>query len=113
MKNSRILVLGAAYKPGVGDMRESPSLTIIERLFQKGAQVRYADPFVPSLTMQNDVLKAVPLTSGWLRWADAVLIITDHREFNYELVVREAALVVDTRNATRGLAVASDRVARL
>jgi UDP-N-acetyl-D-glucosamine dehydrogenase len=103
LKNSRVLVLGVAYKRGVGDIRESPALTIIERLFHKGAQVRYVDPFVPDLTVSGDVLKAVPLTTEALRWSDAVLIVTDHQEFDYELVARSARLVVDTRNATRGI----------
>jgi UDP-N-acetyl-D-glucosamine dehydrogenase len=113
VKDARILVLGAAYKRGVGDIRESPALVIMERLLQKRALVRYVDPLVPRLTVLGEVLEAAPLTVESLRWSDAVLIVTDHREFDYELVVREGPLVVDTRNATRGLVAPADRIVRL
>ena len=113
VKAARILVLGVAYKRGAGDVRESPAVEIIQDLLRKGAQVQYADPFVPTLTLQSGVLKAAPVHSELFRWSDAVLILTDHQEFDYALVVAEAPLVVDTRNATRGLAVPNDRIVRL
>jgi len=113
VKGARILVLGVAYKRGTGDVRESPALEIIGELLQKGAQVQYADPFVPMVTVHSRVLKAATVDSELLRWSDAALILTDHREFDYGLVVTEAPLVVDTRNATRGLAAPDDRIVRL
>ena len=113
VKGARILVLGVAYKRGAGDVRESPAVEIIQDLLRKGAQVQYADPFVPTLTVQSGVLKAATVNSELLRWSDAALILTDHREFDYALVVAEAPMVVDTRNATRGLAVPNDRIVRL
>ena len=79
IKGSRILVLGVAYKRGVGDVRESPAVEIIETLMKKGAQVQYADPFVPSLTVMGRRLEAAAITAELLRWADAALILTDHR----------------------------------
>jgi UDP-N-acetyl-D-glucosamine dehydrogenase len=113
VKGARILVLGVAYKRGAGDVRESPAVEIIQDLLRKGAQVQYADPFVPTLTLQSGVLKEATVSSELLRWSDAALILTDHREFDYGLVVAEAPLVVDTRNATRGLAVPNGRIVRL
>jgi UDP-N-acetyl-D-glucosamine dehydrogenase len=113
VKGARILVLGVAYKRGTGDVRESPALEIIGELLRKGAQVQYADPFVPMVTVHSRVLKAATVDCELLRWSDAALILTDHREFDYGLVVTEAPLVVDTRNATRGLAAPDDRIVRL
>jgi UDP-N-acetyl-D-glucosamine dehydrogenase len=110
VKGSRVLVLGVAYKRGVGDVRESPAVEIIEELFRKGAQVQYADPFVPTLTVGGRTLEAATISVELLRWSDAALILTDHREFDYRALVAEAPLVVDTRNATRGLAVPDGRV---
>jgi UDP-N-acetyl-D-glucosamine dehydrogenase len=102
VNRSRILVLGVAYKRGVGDVRESPALEIIEDLLKQGAHIRYADPFVPSLTIGAERFEAAALDTDILRWCDVALILTDHREFDYAAVVAEAPLIVDTRNATRG-----------
>jgi UDP-N-acetyl-D-glucosamine dehydrogenase len=113
VKGARIVVLGVAYKRGVGDVRESPAVEIIADLLGSGADVRYADPFVPTLAVPARRLEASPLDAALLRWADLVLILTDHREFDYEAVVREAPVIVDTRNATRGIAAARDRIIRL
>ena len=113
VKGARILVLGVAYKRGVGDMRESPAYEIMEELIERGAQVQYADPFVPTLVIHGQRLEAAKLERGLLRWCDIALILTDHREFDYETVVTEAPLVVDTRNATRGLAGHDTKIVRL
>jgi UDP-N-acetyl-D-glucosamine dehydrogenase len=113
VRNARILVLGVAYKRGVGDIRESPSVEIVEDLVRRGGLVRYADPFVPTLALRGHTLVATPLTAELLRWSDAVVILTDHREFDYRLVVAEAPLVVDTRNATSGLTATAGRIIRL
>src|SRR5262245_3770114 len=113
LNESRILVLGVAYKRGVGDMRESPALEVLEKLREKGAEVSYADPHVPSVTLHGTVLKSVELTDQELAAADCVLILTDHPEFDYRRVVEMAPLVVDTRNATWSAAAPQDRVVAL
>jgi len=104
LNGSKILVLGLAYKKDIDDLRESPSLTIIELLQKEGAQVNYNDPYFPSvgkgrkyhLNMQN-----TPLDD--LGQYDCVLIVTDHSDYDYARIVRESQLVVDTRNATKGI----------
>ena len=113
MNGARILVLGVAYKRGVGDIRESPALEILKRLRDKGADVSYADPRVPSIVLDGTPLKAIEPTAQALAAADCVLILTDHPEFDYRLVVELAALVVDTRNATWGIPVSTGRVVAL
>jgi len=113
VNGSRILILGVAYKRGVGDIRESPALEIIEELLRRGAHVRYADPYVPRLSLPHGQLLAVPPSADLLRQSDAVVIVTDHAEFDYRRIVTEAALIVDTRNATRGLAAPSGNIVRL
>jgi UDP-N-acetyl-D-glucosamine dehydrogenase len=113
VRGARILVLGVAYKRGVGDIRESPALEIIDELLRRGATVQYADPFVPTLTIHDTHLRASTLDPDLLRRSDVVLILTDHREFDYKTVVAEAPLVVDTRNATRGFAPPDHKVVRL
>ena len=104
IRGSNILVLGLAYKRDIDDLRESPSLTIIELLRDKGAIVSYNDPYFPAvghgrhydLNMTN-----TPLDS--LGQYDAVLIVTDHSSYDYRAIVEQSQLVVDTRNATRGI----------
>jgi UDP-N-acetyl-D-glucosamine dehydrogenase len=104
IQGSKILVLGMAYKRDVDDLRESPSLTIIELLREKGATVAYNDPYFPTvghgrhyaLNMTNTPLEK-------LGQYDAVLIVTDHSTYDYKKIVDEAHLVVDTRNATKGI----------
>ena len=104
INGSKILVLGVAYKRDIDDLRESPSLTIIELLREKGATVSYNDPFFPAvghgrhyaLNMTN-----TPLDN--LAEYDAVVIVTDHSQYDYAAIVEQAQLVVDTRNATKGI----------
>jgi UDP-N-acetyl-D-glucosamine dehydrogenase len=98
VKGARVAVLGVAYKPGVGDTRESPALKIIGLLRGLGAQVRYHDPHVPALTEMG--LQSVPL-DDLVADADLVLIVTAHREVDHELVAKRARLVVDLRGVTR------------
>ena len=104
IRGSRILVLGLAYKKDVDDVRESPSVTLIERLQGLGAKVDYHDPHVPAAKPMREHnithMKSVPLTAENLRKYDCVLISTDHSTVDYDLVCKHAALVVDTRNAT-------------
>lgn len=104
LKGARILILGVAYKRDLDDDRESPALKLMELLARKQAEFAYHDPFVPVLKRSRRYdfqLESQPLTAAELRAADAVLIITDHSAFDYEFIVRESRLVVDTRNAAR------------
>jgi UDP-N-acetyl-D-glucosamine dehydrogenase len=100
---SRILVLGVAYKRDVADLRESPAIEIIDLLRDYKAEVVYADPYIPVITLKKEVLSAVPLDEDLVRDADCVLILTDHSLFDYASIVRTASLVIDTRNATEGI----------
>jgi len=105
LNGSRVLVLGVAYKKDIDDLRESPALTIIELLQQAGAQVSYNDPYFPSVGKGRKYdlqMKCAPLEN--LNQYDCVLIVTDHSDYDYARIVSESQLVVDTRNATRGLA---------
>ena len=113
LNGAEILVLGVAYKRGVGDICESPSLEVIAKLQEKGAQVSYADPYVPSVVLDGNTLKAVDLTDRQLAGADCVVILTDHAEFDYRHIIETASLVVDTRNATWGIPAPADRVVTL
>ena len=101
VRASQILVVGVAYKRDIDDIRESPALDVIELLQQKGANVRYHDPYVPSLTLAGHSFVSVPLTN--LSEYDAVVVLTDHSCIDYKQVVADSVLVLDTRNATRGL----------
>ena len=113
VNGARILVLGVAYKRGVGDTRESPALEIMDQLRARGADVSYADPYVPVARLAQSELKAVPASSDRFAASDCVLVLTDHPEFDYAEAVERAPLVVDARNATWGLAVPEGRVVRL
>jgi UDP-N-acetyl-D-glucosamine dehydrogenase len=104
LNGAKILVLGLAYKKDIDDLRESPSLTIIELLQKDGVQVSYNDPYFPTVgkgRKYNLQMKCTPLEN--LRQYDCVLIVTDHSDYDYASIVRESQLVVDTRNATRGI----------
>jgi UDP-N-acetyl-D-glucosamine dehydrogenase len=113
LNGARVLALGVAYKRGVGDVRESPALEILARLREKGAQVAYADPYVPSIELHGATLKGVELTDEELAAADCVVILTDHPTVDYARVVDRASLVVDSRNATWGLPAPEHRVVRI
>ena len=102
-------MLGVAYKRDIDDLRESPALTIIEELQKQGAEVSYNDPYFPKVghgRKYNLQMTCAPLTT--LGQYDCVLIVTDHSDFNYKWIVDESQLVVDSRNATKGIT--SDKV---
>ena len=106
LKGSRVLLLGVAYKKDINDVRESPALSIIDRLRAKGADVRYHDPFVPEIRFDDahtdsagEPLSSVPLTDEELRAADCAVIVTDHSGVDYKRVCALSDLIVDTRNA--------------
>jgi UDP-N-acetyl-D-glucosamine dehydrogenase len=102
VKGSRILVLGVTYKKDIEDVRESPALDIIRILEKRGARVSYHDPFVPHLEMEELSLRSQDLMPA-VKDADLVVIVTDHSAFSYPQIVEAARVVLDTRNATRGL----------
>jgi UDP-N-acetyl-D-glucosamine dehydrogenase len=104
LNGAKVLVLGLAYKKDIDDLRESPALTIIELLQKQGAQVSYNDPYFPTVGKGRKYdlqMKCTPLEN--LAQYDCVLIVTDHSDYDYDRIVRESQLVVDTRNATRGI----------
>jgi UDP-N-acetyl-D-glucosamine dehydrogenase len=103
LKDSKILLVGVAYKRDVADTRESPALDVLTLLVEKGCRISYHDPHVPALTHDGTAWKSVPLTAETLRDADCVVITTDHSACDWDLVVRCAPLVFDTRNATRSV----------
>ncbi|GAB4476945.1 MAG: nucleotide sugar dehydrogenase [Anaerolineae bacterium] len=101
VNGSRILVLGAAYKRDIDDLRESPALDVIRLLQERGAEVVYHDPFVPDLSHEGLPLRSVNLTVDLLRAVDCVVVVTDHSSIDWQLIADEAALVMDTRNALK------------
>jgi len=105
MKGSKILVLGVAYKKDVDDLRESPTLKIMQLLQQRGAALDYNDPYFPKLHKMRhfnyEGMKSVPLNPQTLGSYDAVIIATDHTNYDYAAIADAAKLVIDTRNATR------------
>jgi len=113
VNGSRMLLLGAAYKPNVSDMRESPAIEVAEGLLRKGAQLDYHDPHVPELHVGAHVLKSVELSDEALTAADLVVIVTDHDAVDYQRVVDQAQRVFDTRNATRKVTRNREKVRKL
>jgi len=103
LKGSKILVLGAAYKKDIKDVRESPALDVIKLLENGGAEISYNDPHVPSIRMDESVKKSVKLTQALLQSADCVVIVTDHTAYDYDWIVQNSQLIMDTRNATRNV----------
>jgi UDP-N-acetyl-D-glucosamine dehydrogenase len=104
LHGARVLVLGLAYKKDIDDLRESPSLTIIELLQKRGACVEYNDPFFPTVGQGRHYslnMTCTPLEK--LSDFDCVIIITDHSSYDYPKIVEQAKLVIDTRNATKGI----------
>jgi UDP-N-acetyl-D-glucosamine dehydrogenase len=105
VKGSKILLLGVAYKKDVDDLRESPSLKLLELLSARGATLDYNDPYFPALHKMRHYdfsnMRSVELSPERLASYDCVLIATDHSSYDYEAIVRDSKLVVDTRNATR------------
>jgi len=99
VNGSSILVLGISYKRDISDTRESPALDIIRLLQEEGASVSYSDPYNPELKLDQGPLRSLTLTPENLRSFDCVVLVADHRAFDYDLIAREASLIVDCRNA--------------
>ncbi len=103
LNGSKILVLGLAYKKDIDDLRESPSIELIELLKEKGAKVDYNDPYIPRTHRQREhdlKMTSKKLTAKMLAGYDAVVISTDHSDYDYNWIVKNAKLVIDSRNAT-------------
>jgi UDP-N-acetyl-D-glucosamine dehydrogenase len=113
LKGSRVLVIGAAYKPDVDDIRESPALDIIGLLKQKGAEVEYHDPYIPNISHDDWFLESVPDVIEGAGAADCVVIVTDHSTYDYLRILEKAPLIVDTRNAIGDAGRSDSRVVRL
>ena len=101
-RGSRVLVVGVAYKSDIDDVRESPSLDIMEKLRERGTRIEYTDPFVPSIQFAGGTMKSVPFTPVQIRRFDCVVIATAHKAFDYSMLLRASKIVVDTRNALAG-----------
>lgn len=103
IKKSRILILGVSYKKDVADIRESPALDVIELLRVKEARISYHDPYIPSFKINQCTYKNSRLTTGLLHKQDCVIIATNHSVFNISHIVRHSDLIIDARNATKGI----------
>lgn len=112
IKGANIVILGAAYKRDVGDMRESPALDILRLLAQKGAKLSFYDPYIQDLGKEG-FAHWVPLTKKILSNADCVVIVTDHQQVDYDFVVEHAHLILDTRNATKGVRKGREKIRKL
>jgi len=99
LNGSKVLVLGAAYKPDIDDVRESPALDVIGLLKQNGAEVSYHDPYIPELRHENIDLSSVPDLMAAVEEADCVVIITNHSQYNYQVIYEKASCIMDARNA--------------
>jgi len=103
IKGSKILLLGMAYKKDISDVRESPALDVLTKLDERKAKLRYHDPYVPSVLLGSKKLRSVPLTLKTLQSQDCVVITTHHSCFDIKRVISHAKLIIDTRNATKGV----------
>lgn len=116
LSRSTVLVLGVAYKKNIADERESPALKLIELLDREGVNVVYHDPLIHEVRPHGSfklAMKSAPLSDMLLSTADAVVIATDHSAFDYDHIVHKAGLVIDTRNATRGVKLGREKIVRL
>jgi UDP-N-acetyl-D-glucosamine dehydrogenase len=115
LKGSKVLVLGAAYKPDINDVRESPTLDVIGLLQNKGALVEYHDPYIPHIHHEYDgwEMDSVQDMMQAVRESDAVVIVTNHTEYDYKAILDAASFVFDARNALGKLAKENPKVERL
>lgn len=110
---ARIMGLGVAYKRGVGDIRESPAIKVLERLKRRGATINYHDPHVPAALIGGEPYMSEPLTPNIVETADCTVVLTDHDGVDYRMVVEHAPLVFDARNATRSVPDPMHKIVRL
>ncbi len=113
IKGSKILVLGAAYKPDIDDIRESPALDVIGLLIQKGAEVSYHDPYIKKVHHEEWELQSIPNLDEGLQNADCVVILTNHSVYDYASILEKSTLIIDSRNALGVLGRDHPKVVRL
>jgi UDP-N-acetyl-D-glucosamine dehydrogenase len=113
IRSSKIMVLGVAYKKNVSDCRESPALDVMRLLADKGANLSYNDPFVPTLQVNGTVFNSIDASPAEIAKQDCVIILTDHSVYDFRKIVEAATLVIDTRNATKELHAFKDRIIKL
>jgi UDP-N-acetyl-D-glucosamine dehydrogenase len=113
LNGSRIMVLGIAYKKDIDDDRESPGYAIMKMLLEKGAVVTYNDPWIPKLqpTRKYDFqMSSTPITPEVLAEMDAMIIVTDHSDYDFAEIAKHSNLIIDTRNATKGIKEEVDKI---
>ncbi|KAA3632172.1 MAG: nucleotide sugar dehydrogenase [Calditrichaeota bacterium] len=113
LNKSNIVALGVAYKRDIQDMRESPALDVINLLEEKGAKVRYNDPYVPQFHLNSKIYKSTKLNAALLKKADITIILTDHTDYDYQMIVDNSKIVFDTRNATKNVKRGRNKIVRL
>jgi len=113
VNGARILVIGVAYKPNVGDIRESPALDVLHELRERGAVLFYNDPFIAKLDLGDWSLASSELSDAFLNAMDCTVIITPHSTYDWERIAAQARLIIDTRNATGSLAQRPSHIVRL
>ena len=113
LNGARVLVLGVAYKADIDDLRESPALDIIHLLREKGAQVNYHDPYIPSIQHDELEMASIQDLDTAVKEADCVVIVTNHSAYDYKKILDDARLIVDTRNALRTHGKQVEKVIRL
>ncbi|MBP6472636.1 MAG: nucleotide sugar dehydrogenase [Chloroflexi bacterium] len=111
VNGSKVLVLGVAYKPNIGDVRESPAIDVIDLLEERGAEVSYHDPYVANFVAAGISFHSIELTQTALEQADCVVIVTNHADYDWDFITNHAQLIVDSRNAIKGKS--KSRVVRL
>jgi len=113
VKGSRILVLGVTYKKDIDDVRESPALDVIKLLQRKGGKVLFSDPYIHDLRMNDKLISGNAITPKLLKSVHCVVVTTDHSVFDYKKILKDAALIVDTRNAFGSLGLKSKKIVKL
>ena len=113
IRGSKIMILGVAYKKNVSDCRESPALDVMRLLADKGANLSYNDPFVPTLRVNGKALKSIDASPAEIAKQDCIIILTDHSVYDFRKIVEAATLIIDTRNATKELHAFKDRIIKL
>ena len=115
LNGSKVLLLGVAYKKDIDDVRESPSMALIELLETKGAKVDYNDPYIPIIPKMREYSikkKSIALTGTMIKKYDLVLIATDHSDYDYKWIVKNSKLIIDTRNATKAVKVGRNKIVK-
>jgi len=113
LNGSKVLVVGAAYKPDIDDLRESPALDVIGLLLEKKANVSYHDPYIPHVEHDGWALDSVADEQKAAADADVVVVVTNHKQYDYAALLKNAKLIVDTRNAFGALAKNNPKVIKL